>query len=280
MSQFLSSKEMNECLSYQLSVGAQFCDRLKSKGQKEFGRLNFDYFFESNSRAHLEKLKSSLTDIYGYQVTGIQSKDDIWELGGQAARFFFDSESFKYWTMDMARLGFSFDCLFTDWGALQKNDDIEVFEPAKENEYFGAAMVNYEKGFKFGAYLDFRRVLMVNPENMDALYSIAILKDELFLSKEALADYDTVIELAPDFLSAWTNRGALKDDMGDHRGAIADYDHVLEAEPDTANALLNRGNSKFNLKDLDGALEDWKLAASLGEEIAAQQMAKYFDQRR
>ncbi len=276
MERFLSSEKMNECLNYQLSVGKQFCATVIERGQIEHGRLEFDYYFESNSRSNLEKLKSDLIKIYGYIVNEIEIKEEIWELGGKASRFFFDTETFKYWTMDMARLGFSHDSLFTDWGALQENDDIEVFESAKENAYFDAAMVNYEKGFKFGAYLDFRKVLMVNPQNVDALYSIAIIKDELYLSKAALADYDRAIELAPDFLSAWVNRGVLKDDMGDHHGAIADYDHVLKLEPETANALLNRGNSKFKLNDRDGAYSDWKLAASLGEDMAKRQLAEHF----
>ncbi len=280
MDQFLTRESKNECLSYQLSVGAQFCRAIVDRGQKEHGRLAFDFFFESNLPAQLEALSLDLTNVYGYSVNGIKPKNGLWELSGQASRFFFDPEAFKYWTMDMSRLGFTHDCLFTDWGALSENEDIEEFSKNQEDVYFDSAMAHYENGFKFGAYLDLRRTLMVNPRNVDALYSIAIIKSELFFKEEALIDYDKTLDLAPDFWAARENRGALRDDLGDHLGAISDYDAVLEALPESTIALFNRGNSKLKIGDREGAYSDWKHAAELGDEDAAQRLATQFSDRK
>ena len=133
-------------------------------------------------------------------------------------------------------------------------------------------MDQYNAGNLSGALISWSHVITINPQNADAWYSRAIVKNELHTWKAALRDYDEAIRIAPRFMAALTNRGSLKADNDDHQGAIADYNTVIQHVSDTAQkamAYFNRGNSKLALLDREGACADWIKARDLGADYAS-----------
>ena len=61
------------------------------------------------------------------------------------------------------------------------------------------------------AIINWTLVFIINPNEPNAYYSKAIVKNEFYTWKSVLRDYDKAIEIAPDFISALTNIGAIAD---------------------------------------------------------------------
>ena len=71
---------------------------------------------------------------------------------------------------------------------------------------------------------DFDKVLQYNPDNIEATFNRARLKEQVRDFKGALADYDKCIELFPYFTEAYYDRSELKKEMNDFKGSQKDFD--------------------------------------------------------
>ena len=248
---------------------------------RENALARFDVSFDSDQEDKLAELRTALIERYDYEIGEIEPDDDRFVLNGAASPFPLTEENLMYWVLDMAALGLEFDAELSGYGAEMDGDDSSFPDLAseKEDEYFDAAMADYESGNRSAAIFNWSLAIAINPDNPDSYYSRAIVKNELHTWKAALRDYDKAIDLAPDYLAALLNRGSVKDENGDPKGAIADYDRVIAAGDDDleqkAMAYFNRGNSKFQLKDAQGACEDWKQARELGADYANERIQQH-----
>ena len=191
-------------------------------------------------------------------------------MQGDATEFPVDENNLMYWALDLYCKGYEFDCKFTGYGAMAdpKDQKFPDLTDSLYDHYFDMAMEACDNR-NFGmAIIHLSTAIKINPNDPNAWYSRAFMKDELHTWKAARRDYDKAIELAPDFVFAIINRAANKDEAGEYDDAIKDYTAAIEIEPDNAMAYFNRGNSKFNVKDKKGACEDWHKAKELGAEYA------------
>ncbi|NQZ09911.1 MAG: hypothetical protein HRT35_22395 [Algicola sp.] len=251
-------------------------------GLKDNLLAKFDFEFISDSKEKLAQLQTFVEQHYPYKITTIKKRSrGLWVLEGETDEIPVTAANLLFWAMDMYKRGHKFDARLDGYGALMdpKDPRFPDFSSDKEDHYFNKGVDSYNQGNLSGAIINWSNVLVINPKDSNALYSRAIVKDELYAWKAALKDYNKAIEITPDFVSAIINRGSLKDEHDDHQGAIADYNTVLSiknVELDSQQqAYFNRGNAKLNLKDKTGACEDWKKAQALGADYATERLTEY-----
>ena len=255
---------------------------MESNGLTPYSMLAFDFHFLSDSKAKLNNLALLLKNSYGYKVLEpVKTENGVWDLSGKTSPFPVTADNLVYWTLDMYKRGYEFDAKFDGFGApFDKNNQFfPPFEATTADEFFNKGFDYYNQGNLSAAIAQWTNTLKVNSKDVDALYSRAIAKNELYASNAAMIDYDKAIEIAPNFSSALLNRGALKDDNGDHLGAIADYGTVIEIIPKDEitlqRAYANMANSFKALGDLKAACQNWKKAKELGADYVNALLAEY-----
>lgn len=246
-------------------------NNMVSNGLTQYSRLAFDFHFLSDSKDKLINLAELLENNYHYKVKDpVKTENGLWDLSGETTPFPVTADNLVYWTLDMYKRGYEFDARLDGFGApYDKNaQSFPPFDTSSAEEFFDKGLDYYNQGNLSGAIVEWTNTLKVDANDADALYSRAIVKNELYASNAAMIDYDKAIEIAPNFSSALLNRGALKDENGDHQGAISDYLRVVELSPKDETTLqrsyANIGNSYRALGELEAACQSWKKAKELG----------------
>lgn len=279
--QFFTWKNFTTHFGAEMKSATDVYDNMKRHGLHDFALAIFDFDFETDQASKANELAKFLETHYPYTDMKIQKQGKCWILTGNTNEIPVTEEILMYWALDMYKRGYEHDCRLIGYGATtdQNNVTFPDFNLSKAEEYFEKGLDCYHSGNLSGALVYWTINITINPEAINAYYSRAIVKEELYTWKSALRDYDKAIELAPDFTSAYTNRGALKDENGDYSGAIDDYNKAIELEKeDTDNlqrAYYNRGNSWQHLGDLKAACRDWKTALDLGANYAQATMDEF-----
>ena len=254
-------------------------NRMVDDGLVEFSYLEFDFHFLSNGKSKLEALGQTLASNYGYKLQDIYQRDDgLWDLSGVTTPFPVTSDNLIYWSLDLYKRGYEFDTELDGYGASidKENQSTPEFSKEKSDFYFDLGIDLYNQGNLSGALMQLTNVLEINPEDVDALYSRAIIKNELYASNSAMTDYNKAIELAPDFASALLNRGALKDENKNHLEAIEDYEKVIQltnVDNETVQrAYFNKGNSFMQLDKMEEACKNWTEAKERGAGYAQERL--------
>lgn len=253
---------------------------MKKHGLVDFGYGLFDFDFESHKESKVNELAKFLKEHYPYTDIKVRKEKEIWVLAGNTNKIPVTDEILIFWALDMYKRGYEHDCRLVGYGAVtDKNLTFPSWDKSKAKEYFEQGEKCYNSGDLSGALINWTLTIEIDPKEVDAYYSRAIVKNELYTWKSALRDYDKAIELAPDFVSAYINRGALKDDNEDYQGAIEDYNKAIELAKDDIEdlrmAYFNRGNSKHNLKDPKGACSDWKKSLEIGADYAQEKINQF-----
>ncbi|TLU64373.1 hypothetical protein FE810_11740 [Thalassotalea litorea] len=278
---FTWDKFANNYHDQALSADQVFNNMLEG-GLQENSLLEFDFHFLSDSKEKLEALAQFLSSSYSYRLKEIvQTESGLWEFSGVTNAFPVTADNMVYWSLDLYKRGYEHDAELDGYGAMydKDNQSFPDFDNTSADVFFDLGIDLYNNGDLSGSIIQWSNVLVINSKDVDALYSRAIVKNELYASSAAMSDYDRAIEIAPNFFSALLNRGALKDDLKDHQGAIDDYDQVIKSlrvEPETLQrAHMNKGNSLLSLKNTPAACESWSKARDLGEEFAQQLIDKH-----
>jgi tetratricopeptide (TPR) repeat protein len=278
---FLTWDDFVDGFGREMRFASEVHERMVEGGLKDNALSRFDFTFVSDSEEKLRRLGDFLQRRYGCSIAGIEEVDEAFELNGETGDIAVTADNLMYWALDMAKRGYEFDAKFEAYGAPFHPDEQRFpdLAPANEDFWFDQAVELYEAGNLSGALIAWSNVLAINAKNVDALYSRAIVKSELYTWKAALRDYDAAIDIAPDFFSARVNRGSLKADHGDHAGAFEDYERVIRDAPEGDHnrplAYFNRGNSKLALSDNAGACADWLKARELGADYAQQRIDEH-----
>jgi tetratricopeptide (TPR) repeat protein len=276
---FFTWDDFVENFGREMRIAGEVYDGMVENGLRDGSLLQFDFTFVSDEKAKLERLRDFILSHYPYSVESVQRTEKGWELSGKSDDVAVTADTLMFWTLDMAKRGFEFDAQFDAYGAsVDATPRFPDVSESREVFWFDHAMDQYNAGNLSGALISWSHVIAINPGNVDAWYSRAIVKNELHTWKAALRDYDEAIRIAPRFITALINRGSLKADNGDQQGAISDYNTVIEHASDTdqkAMAYFNRGNSRLELSDRAGACADWKKARDLGADYASERTKEY-----
>lgn len=148
-------------------------------------------------------------------------------------------------------------------------DDIIEEYPERGFAYYARANVKVNKQNTQGAYEDYNKAIMYDPDIANAYHSRALLQ---YTYKNdpiaAMNDYNKAIELSPEFVTAYNDRGSLKYRMGDYKGALEDYNIAIEKRPDYYLAIKNCGLAKYQLKDYQGAIENFNKVLEMKPDYA------------
>jgi tetratricopeptide (TPR) repeat protein len=108
---------------------------------------------------------------------------------------------------------------------------------------------------------DFDKVLVIEPDNVEALVSRGDAFGQLGDLGRAMADLDRAVTLAPGKPTALLARGQIESRRGDLAGAARDYEAALKLDPRYADAMINlaairsmQGQSSAAVELLDQAI--------------------------
>ena len=107
------------------------------------------------------------------------------------------------------------------------------------------------------AIAQYRRVLELDPINLEALHNRgrSYYRSDVF--GEAIEDYTFAIRLDPDHPVYWCDRGNAYADSGDVNRALSDYSRAIELDRDYVAAWYNRGNTYAENQAYDQAISDF-----------------------
>ena len=124
----------------------------------------------------------------------------------------------------------------------------------------GVLLATRKRAFE-RAIEDFNKVLVLEPDNVQALIRRGDAYSQLGESARALVDLERAISLAPQSTQAYFYRGLAHSRMNMSVAALADYNAALERDPRNVDALTSRAaihslNSRIALaiQDLDAAI--------------------------
>ena len=278
---FISWNEFTRRFGKEMRIADDVFNNMLKSGLKDNCLIKMDFTFTSDKKENLLSLSKFIKKHYPYTVEDVKEYEDIWEVTGETNEIPLTKDNLMYWALDMYKRGYEFDASLDAYGGFfdPENQKFMNLNQDKANEYFDLGVDCYNEGDLSGAIFNWSLAITINPEDPNAYYSRAIVKNELYTWKAALKDYDKAIEIAPNFASALINRGGLKDENGDYLGAIADYEKVIQIEnaetEDLQQAYFNLGNTRLNLKDRNSACENWKKALELGADYAQERIDKF-----
>ncbi|MCX7068386.1 MAG: tetratricopeptide repeat protein [Methylococcales bacterium] len=105
--------------------------------------------------------------------------------------------------------------------------------------------------------------LNINPNNAEAHLNLALALQTINRFDEALASYDRALTLKPDYDEALFNRANLLLSHNYFDQALANYDQVLAINPNYVEVLCNRGVVLQGLQRFDDALASYNRALAL-----------------
>lgn len=144
----------------------------------------------------------------------------------------------------------------TDRALSDYNDAIRV-DPNNSLVYLGRGVLLATRKRAYDrAIEDFDKVLVLQPDNVDALIARGNAYSQLGDNGRALADLDRAIALAPDNAQAYVVRGLANNRRGQKQLAMQDYDAALQRAPRYPQALANRAALYAEERKYDLALRD------------------------
>ncbi len=268
-------------LGREMRVASDVFERMKNDGLIDHSLTIMDFTFVAETKEKLTELVNFMKEHYPYFLEEIKEIDELWEVNGKTNEIPLTGDNMLYWALDMYKRGFEFDAQLDAYGSFVCGNDKKIPDLAvsKASFYFDEGIDCYDKGNLSGALFNWSLVIFLTPDDPNAYYSRAIVKNELYTWKAALADYDKALEIAPDFADALINRGTVKDENGDYIGAISDYQKALGL-PDVETEIIqqayfNLGNTRYNMNDREEACINWKKAYELGAEDAMDRINEF-----
>lgn len=128
-------------------------------------------------------------------------------------------------------------------------------DPENLDAYFYRGVTKDNMGDFSGAILDYTKVIFFEP-SADVYFNRGNSKYSLMDYIGAKEDYEKALELNPEFMEAKYSMAMAKYDLKDYKGAIAD----LNALPKTSYVYLQLGRSYEALNDYKNALTNYSLA--------------------
>lgn len=148
-------------------------------------------------------------------------------------------------------------------------------EPTHIKSLYNRGRAYEELGKYEEALADFNKVLKEDPQNGNALLSLA--SDYYY----RLQDYENTIFYAQKVLKveesamAHTLIGKGQQKLGNLQEALAAYNNAISVNKEYADAYISRGSLRTYLKQYSRACTDFKIASSLGATSADQLIKKY-----
>ncbi len=119
-----------------------------------------------------------------------------------------------------------------------------------------------------GAISDLGRVIVLNPEYVEAYCNRGMAHIGLGNPEKAIADFNLALQISPDHADAYNRRGVTLAQQGNLNQALADFDQAISFDSNFADAYYNRGKARTELGNYQGAMSDYNLAIKLDPNLA------------
>jgi tetratricopeptide (TPR) repeat protein len=126
-----------------------------------------------------------------------------------------------------------------------------------------------KRGKPRDAIFYFDKVLLVEPDHVDALINKGNALGKLGKYEKAIVTYDMALKINPHHIICLLNKGLALHYLRRYDDAIACYDTILLREPNNANVLYHKACSKSLQKKADEVLELLERAITIDSQYAA-----------
>jgi protein O-GlcNAc transferase len=113
-----------------------------------------------------------------------------------------------------------------------------------------------------------RAALAIDPKFPPCQHNYGNVLAKLGRYQEAIDSFKKVLALAPSFVSAYSDLGNAEQELARFEAALASYEKALKLQPGFADAWLGRGNALCKLKRYDEAIEAYDKALTLNPNSA------------
>lgn len=134
-----------------------------------------------------------------------------------------------------------------------------ALEPNNLDAYFYRAIAKNDLGDFSGAIVDYSKIILVKPD-ADSYYNRGNSRYSLKNYEGAKADYEKAFELDPNFLDALYSLAYVKYDLGDFEGTIKDVTKLITMTPTETKTYFLRALAYTALEKPILALNDYSLA--------------------
>ncbi len=140
-----------------------------------------------------------------------------------------------------------------------------TLEPMAANIHFRLGVVLYQQGFAADAEVPFRRVVELNPSNLDAQQNLAAVLVDQGRPREAQPYFEALVAQHPDLELAWAGLANIHTSLGDLPQAIMCLEKALAINPaNTATRHL-----LVAAKGETPAHPDWRYVENFFDDYAA-----------
>lgn len=87
----------------------------------------------------------------------------------------------------------------------------------------------------------FTQILVSDPKNLPALYSLGVILTKEGAYTEALVFVDRFLALHQKYALAWFLRGAIMENLGRDKEVLENYENALKVDPKNVETLINQG---------------------------------------
>ena len=128
-------------------------------------------------------------------------------------------------------------------------------------EIFALAVQNHQKNNLKVAEDLYKKVLKINPKDVDTYYNLGKMFSELNKYEEAISSYKKAIEINFNQADVHNNLGVIFRNLGNHKKAIIFYENAIKINPSYVNAYNNLGTI---LGELNYIIEAKKILLDAG----------------
>jgi regulator of RNase E activity RraB len=115
--QFLTERKFQDNSDRQVEMTPQTLKQLRKYGVTADDELRLEFFFYSNTLWKVEKLSDELKRLnYEVQFSRSQGNKELFISTGWTSKMKMDNGTVTFWTKEMCKLGYKFDCDFDGWG--------------------------------------------------------------------------------------------------------------------------------------------------------------------
>ncbi|MFG6686331.1 tetratricopeptide repeat protein [Mariniflexile sp. HNIBRBA6329] len=132
-------------------------------------------------------------------------------------------------------------------------------EPKNLDAYFYRGIAKNDLGDYSGAIVDYSKIILLQPD-ADTYYNRGNSRYSLKDLVGAQEDYQNAYNLDPNFIDALYSLGCVKYDLGDYEAAIKDFSLVINKAPREPKTYLLRASAYVALEKYPLALQDYSFA--------------------
>lgn len=129
--------------------------------------------------------------------------------------------------------------------------------------HFNRGVINYQQKDLSGAIEEYKKVIQLDPRNLEALNNLGVIYKDLGKYREAKEHFQKALAINPNSAKVHNNLGLIYYLRGDHGRALAEYKEALASDPDNLESYTNLGVLYKKIGDLARALESFRKALSI-----------------